>query len=103
VSSDLERQRAASGPLSELMRVGTIRVWRGLVLPGSGPSPDDEVRAAMAAVTSEREHPRVRDWLLFLARTATADVASQLGEAGFLTRAATLGRWLGRNPRWVKE
>lgn len=49
-------------------------------------------------MAGEGEHLPARDWLLFLARTSTQDVAARLAEAGFLTRA---GRWPGRNPRWV--
>ena len=92
----------AGALLSELTLPGAIRIWRGLVIPGGGLPPADPLtRMVLGAVAGEREHLPPRDWLLFLARTATADVAYRLGDAGFLTRAATAGRWLGRSPRWV--
>jgi len=92
----------AGALLAELVLPGAIRIWRGLVIPGGGPPPPDALaHTILSAVTGEREHHPVRDWLLFLARTAAGDVASRLGEAGFLTRARAAGRWPGRRPRWV--
>ena len=92
----------AGALLAELVLPGAVRIWRGLVIPGGGPPPSDALaHTALSAVTGEREHHPVRDWLLFLARTAAEDVASRLGEAGFLTRARTAVRWLGRTHRWV--
>ena len=43
-------------------------------------------------------HP-ARDWLAFLARTATGDVAAPAGTAGYLTRAAA--GLPGGGQRWV--
>lgn len=92
----------AAALLAELVLPGAVRIWRGLVIPGGGPPPSDALaHAVLSAVTDEREHHPVRDWLLFLSRTAAEDVASRLGEAGFLTRARAAGRWPGRRPRWA--
>lgn len=92
----------AGALLAELVLSGAVRIWRGLVIPGGGPPPADELtHRALGAVAAEGEHLPVRDWLLFLARTATEDVASRLAEAGFLTPVRGAGRWLGRPPRWV--
>ncbi len=92
----------AGGLLAELVLPGAIRIWRGLVIPGGGPpSADALTHMVLSVVAREREHLPTRDWLVFLARTATEDVASRLGEAGFLTRARTAGWWPGRAPRWV--
>jgi hypothetical protein len=41
----------------------------------------------------------VREWLLFLSRTAGADVAGRLAWSGYLRRAG--GRVPGRRGRWV--
>ncbi len=92
----------AGALLAELVVPGAIRVWRGLVIPGGSPPPPDALaHTVLSAVTGEREHHPVREWLLFLARTAPQDVASRLGEAGFLVRAGRAGWWPGRIPRWV--
>jgi hypothetical protein len=84
----------AGALLSELTLPGAICIWRGLVIPGGGlPLADPLTGMVLGSVAGEREHLPARGWLLFLARTATADVGSRLGEAGFLTQAGTAGRW----------
>ena len=50
-------------------------------------------------MASEREQLAARDWLLFLARTAAADVARRLEQAGYLTRSPARRPWRGE--RWV--
>lgn len=90
----------AGGLLAELTLAGSIRVWRGMVMPAGGIAPADEVAdRVLALVAGEREHLPVRDWLLFLARTAPREVACRLAADGYLTRTA------GRRPwhagRWV--
>ncbi len=89
----------AGGLLAELVLPGTIRVWRGLIIPGGAQPPDNEVtRSVLRTMTAEREHLPVGDWLAFLAGTAARDVARRLEHAGYLTRAR--GR-VGRGERWV--
>lgn len=69
----------AGGLLVELLLSGSIRLWRGVIITAGGvPPPDDAARSVLRLVTSEREHLPARDWLLFLARTATGDVACRL-------------------------
>ena len=86
----------AGGLLAELMLAGGIRLWRGMIVPAGGPvSRDGLARAVLVQVTSEREYLPPRDWLLFLARTAAADVATRLEHAGYLTRAPARRRWCG--------
>jgi Golgi phosphoprotein 3 (GPP34) len=51
----------------------------------------------LGLLADERERHPLREWLLFVARTAADDVASRLERAGYLRRAG--GRWRGR--RWV--
>jgi hypothetical protein len=90
----------AGGLLAELMLAGGIRLWRGMIVPADGPvSRDGLARAVLVQVTSERKYLPPRDWLLFLARTAAADVATRLEHAGYLTRAPARRRWRGE--RWV--
>jgi hypothetical protein len=91
----------AGGLLAELMLAGGVRLWRGMIVPAGDPvSRDGLARAVLVQVTSEREYLPPRDWLLFLARTAAADVATRLEQAGYLTRApGRRRRWRGE--RWV--
>ena len=90
----------AGGLLAELMLPGGIRLWRGMVMPADGvPPADDVARSVLGLVTREREHLPVRDWLLFLARTATQDVAARLAADGYLTRTGGRRPWPGG--RWV--
>ena len=90
----------AGGLLAELVLPGTIRVWRGLIIPaGAQPPGDDLTLRVLRTMSAEREHLPVRDWLAFLAGTAARDVARRLEHAGYLTR--TRGGLLGRGERWV--
>jgi hypothetical protein len=90
----------AGGLLAELMLSGSVRLWRGVVMPAGGNPPADGLaRSVLGAVAGEREHLPVRDWLLFLARSAAGDVAGRLAADGYLTRAGGRRRW--RGGRWV--
>ncbi len=90
----------AGGLLAELMLSGSIRLWRSKVMPAGGTPADDEVaRSVLGLVASEREHLAVRDWLLFLARTAPTDVARRLAADGYLARIGGRRPW--RGGRWV--
>ena len=90
----------AGGLLAELMLSRSIRLWRGRVMAADASPPGDGLaRSVLGQVAGEREHLPPRDWLLYLARTATVDVAGRLEQAGYLTRATT---WrFGRGVRWV--
>jgi Golgi phosphoprotein 3 GPP34 len=90
----------AGALLAELMLAGRIRCWRGLIIPaGGGPPADDLSQQMLSLVASERAHRPPRDWLLYLARTATGEVALRLARAGYLTPAR--GRRFGPGARWV--
>lgn len=90
----------AAGLLGELMLAGRIRCWRGLIIPAGGAPPGDELAArVLGLVVSEPEHRPPRDWLRYLARSATGEVAARLAGAGYLSRAP--GRRFGPAARWV--
>jgi hypothetical protein len=96
----------AGGLLSELMAAQTpaVTLGRGYLIPrhrkSGGPvaryaRPDDPVSARVLDLIVAESAPRpVRDWLLFLGKTAAADVAGRLEHAGYLARPA--GRLLWR-------
>jgi len=90
----------AGGLLTELTLAGRIAVWQGWLVPADpAPLPDRLGRAVLGLVAADRERHPVRDWLAFLARTAAADVAVRLEEAGYLTRISPRRPW--RAERWV--
>jgi Golgi phosphoprotein 3 GPP34 len=88
----------AGALLAELVLAGRIRVGPGgVALAGAAPSGDALADSVLALVQGEGRRRPARDWLLFLARTATADVARRLAESGYLT----LVRRGWRGERWV--
>jgi hypothetical protein len=90
----------AGGLLAELMLAGSLQLWHGLVLVADGVPPRDELaHRVLELVGSEREDLAVRDWLLFLARSAAGNVARRLEQEGYLTLAAPQRLW--RSERWV--
>ena len=57
-------------------------------------------------VAAEQEPHPVREWLLFLARSAAGDVAGRLERSGYLTQAGGRipwrpRRWVPVNPDWA--
>jgi hypothetical protein len=97
----------AGGLLAELM-LGTSISLRldGAVLPGRTWPGNSLGRHVRDLVAAEPEPHPVRDWLLFLARTAVSDVAGRLEESGYLTRADgrcpwRQGRWAPVDPDWA--
>jgi Golgi phosphoprotein 3 (GPP34) len=94
----------AGGLIAELMAVQTpaVTLDRGFLIPcyrkNGAPvarfaRPDDPVPGHVLDQIVAESAPRpVRDWLLFLGKTAAADVAGRLERAGYLTRPA------GRTP-----
>ena len=90
----------AGGLLAELMLLGTISIRPDGVVAADGTPPGDGLaRSVLGLVLSEHERHAAQRWLLFLARTAAADVAGRLAQSGYLTRVAT--RRFGRGERWV--
>jgi hypothetical protein len=90
----------AGALLAELMLLGTICIRPDGVMVTDGTPPGDGLaRSVLGLVLSEYERHAVQRWLLFLARTAAADVAGRLEQSGYLTRVTT---WrFGRGERWV--
>lgn len=61
--------------------------------------PDEPVVQQVLDLIVAESPPRpVRDWLLFLGRTAPADVAGRLERAGYLTRLASWHPWQAGRP-----
>jgi hypothetical protein len=90
----------AGGLLAELWLAGSIGIWPAGIAAADRPAPADGLeRYVLSLVLGERERREVRDWLLYLARTAEGDIAGRLGEAGYLTREPSRRPW--RGPRWV--
>jgi hypothetical protein len=90
----------AGGLLAELMMGGCIGLRDdGTVAAGRTWPGDDLARQVRDQVAAEQDPHPVREWLLFLARTAAEEVARRLERSGYVTRAGGLGRW--RPGRWV--
>jgi hypothetical protein len=86
--------------LAELMLGGGIGLSAdGCVTVGRRWRGDDLAGRVRDRVAAEREPVLVRDWLLFFARSAPAEVAQRLARAGYLRHAASL--LPGRGGRWV--
>jgi Golgi phosphoprotein 3 (GPP34) len=95
----------AGGLLSELMAEQTpaVTLDRGYLIPRYRQNgrpvaryarPDDPVsRRVLDLIVAESAPRPVRDWLLFLGKTAAADVAGRLEHAGYLTRPAGRIPW----------
>jgi hypothetical protein len=90
----------AAGLLAELVLAGSISLAPpAAVVVTTGMRPDDALaRDVLRCVRSEPEPRPVRDWLLFLARSAAGDVAVRLEHARYLVRAGRripggTGRW----------
>lgn len=91
----------AGGLLAELMLGGNVRlVPAGAVVEAGRPPPEDGLaRSVLGLVAGERERRPVRDWLLFVARTAAGELGRRLEQSGYVTQAG--GRRLWRSGRWV--
>jgi hypothetical protein len=90
----------AGGLLAELMLGGGISLrGDGSVAAHRSWPADDLARRVRDQVAAEREPRPLREWLLFFARTAAADVARRLEQAGYLRHVRS---WIpGRPGRWV--
>lgn len=88
----------AGALLAELVLAGRIRVGPGgVAVAEPAPSGDSLADKVLGLVLGEEQRRPTRDWLLFLARTAAADVARRLARAGYLTPVRR--GWRGE--RWV--
>ncbi len=100
----------AGGLLAELMAAQTqaVTLDRGCVLPlfrrnggaaGRYTRPGESLTGQVLELIVAESAPRpVRDWLLFLGKTAAADVAGRLERAGYLSRTASRIPWRARRP-----
>jgi hypothetical protein len=92
----------AAALLAELMLGGQLTAAPDTTLAAvpDAPAPGDALAAwVLGQVAAEREPLGTRDWLAFLARTAAADVAGRLAQAGYLEPAPA--RWPRGRDRWV--
>ena len=90
----------AGGLLAELMLGASISLRAdGAVLTGRTWPADELARRVRDQIAAEHEPHLVRDWLLFLAWTAAADVARRLERAGYVKRVGRRVPWQPR--RWV--
>ena len=86
---------------------GSIAPWYSGVAVTRGTWPDDELeRQVLRLLAGEAEEHPMREWLLFLARTAAGDVARRLEQAEYLARVGGRVpwrpvRWIPVNPDWA--
>jgi Golgi phosphoprotein 3 (GPP34) len=97
----------AGALLAELMLSGSISLRHdGAVVPARILPGDELARQVLDQIAGEHEPYPVRDWLLYLARTAAEDVARRLERAGFVRRSGgrgrrRCGRWVPVDPDWA--
>jgi hypothetical protein len=91
----------AGGLLAELMLLDNISlVPHGVVVVADRAAPEDGLaRSVLGLIVGEHERRPVRDWLLFVARTAAGELARRLEQSGYVTQAGGRGPW--RSGRWV--
>jgi hypothetical protein len=93
----------AGALLAELVLAGAVTVEAGTVMPAGPGRADDALTAAVAGqIAGETPHRPVADWLAFLARSASGDVAARLASAGYLAPARRrpwqAARWQPTDP-----
>jgi hypothetical protein len=87
----------AGGLLCELLMDDAITITAGRVTTGPA-RPGDQLTAQVAArIAAEGQVYPVRDWLAFLGRTGSDDVAARLAASGYLTAAP----WRPWRARWA--
>jgi hypothetical protein len=93
----------AGALLAELVLAGCAHVTGGQLTATGAAPPGDGLAASVLGVLASEQPPRpVADWLAFLARTAPADVAARLAQAGYLLPVAArpwrAARWRPADP-----
>ena len=93
----------AGALLAELMLASCVGVVGGQVAVTGAAAPDDGLAAGVLGLLASEQPPRpVADWLAFLGRTAPADVARRLEQAGYLAPVAArpwrAARWRPADP-----
>ncbi len=91
----------AGGLLTELLLLlGNLAIGDGRVVAVNAAEPSDLLEhLVFGFVANERNRHSIRDWLAYLARTSTTDVAVRLERAGYLARVRA--RRPRRGDRWV--
>lgn len=89
----------AGALLAELLLAGGVSLSSAGTLSAGGVTPADRLTAQVQnQISTEREPLAAAEWLQFLGRTTTADVARRLAGSGYLARVP---RRLWRAGRWV--
>jgi Golgi phosphoprotein 3 (GPP34) len=93
----------AGALLADLVLAGCLNVTGGQVAVTGTVPPDDGLAASVLGVLAGENPPRpVADWLAFLARTASGEVAGRLERAGYLVAVAArpwrAARWRPADP-----
>jgi hypothetical protein len=84
----------AAALVAELMLAGSVSVTVGGALIRRQVMPGGELMQQVQGVLAgERQPFPVREWLLFVARTADDDVACRLERSGYLTRVGGRMPW----------
>lgn len=90
----------AGALMAELVWMGKICVRPDAVVVADPTPPAEELASlVLGLLQSEREQHLAQVWLLYLARTATADVAQRLAKSGYLTRVSARRPWASE--RWA--
>lgn len=90
----------AGSVLAELMLIGATSLGpAGLAVTARQYPPDQLQHQVLDLILGEQIRHPVREWLQFLSRTVTDDVAHRLELAGYLHQARGQGLW--RKARWV--
>lgn len=88
----------AGALLAELMLSDHIQIaLEGIVVTRVAPPAEQLAHHVLDLVTGEHDDHAVREWLLYIGRTAADDVARRLERQGYLARRGS--RW--RAARWV--
>ncbi len=84
----------AGALLAELVLAGTLLVWPdGIAVANRRPPADELAGLVLGHLIGERELHPAREWLLFLGRTATPQVAGRLEVAGYLAWTSARRPW----------
>jgi Golgi phosphoprotein 3 GPP34 len=84
----------AAALVAELMRTGSVSLTaEGAAVRRDIPPGGELARQVQRVLAGERQPFPVREWLLFIARTAERDVASRLERSGYLTRVTGRVPW----------
>lgn len=89
----------AGALMAELVWMGKICVRPDGVVVADPTPPAELASLVLGLVQNEHEQHMGQVWLLYLARTATEDVAQRLAKSGYLTRVSARRPW--SSERWA--